>query len=134
MTRQDIVYVARLWIGVRYKHQGRSLAGIDCAGLIIKVAHHFGVSDHDETTYPRRPNAASMIASLESHAKKVKREPLPGDIMLLSFEGFTQHLAIRSDRGMIHSYALARKVVEHPIDDVWRSRLVMVYEYPGVTD
>ena len=132
--RADIVLEARRWIGTRYKHQGRSLAGVDCAGLIIKVAHNLNLSTHDEANYGRNPNGYAMMRSLEGHAVKVKRQPMAGDILLFSFQGFPRHLGIRSDTGMIHSFATARKVVEHAYDDLWKSRLVAVYEYPGVTD
>jgi cell wall-associated NlpC family hydrolase len=134
IRREDIVLEARRWIGTRYKHQGRSLAGVDCAGLIIKVAHNLQLTTHDEANYARRPNGYAMMRSLEMHASSVKRDPLPGDILLFSFQGFPQHLGIRSNTGMIHSFATARKVVEHAYDDLWKSRLVAVYEYPGVTD
>ena len=134
VTRADIVMEARRWIGTRYKHQGRSTAGIDCAGLIIKVAHNLGLSTHDETNYARRPDGYAMLRSLNGNAVRVNRPCKPGDIILLSFQDYPQHLAIVSDTGMIHSYALARKVVEHGLDDVWRKRIIHAYEFPGVTD
>jgi hypothetical protein len=34
---------------------------------------------------------------------------------------------------MIHAYANVRKVVEHRLDDIWRSRIAGVYTYPGVS-
>jgi hypothetical protein len=33
---------------------------------------------------------------------------------------------------MIHAYAWSRKVVEHRLDDVWRRRIVALFELPGV--
>jgi cell wall-associated NlpC family hydrolase len=134
ITRVDIVMEARRWLGVRYKHQGRTVAGVDCAGLIIKVAHNLRVSKHDETNYARRPHGHDLMNSLNTHAIRVQREALPGDILLFSFQGFPQHLGIRTDKGIIHSFATARKVVEHTYDNLWRSRLVYVYEFPGVID
>jgi len=60
----------------------------------------------------------------------------PADVVLLKFEKDPQHVAIISDYkignddyalGIIHSYASARKVVEHRFDKLWKERIVAAY-------
>ena len=134
ITRAQIVAEARTFLGARWQHQGRTKNAIDCAGLVIKVAHNLGVTSFDETGYARRPDSYRLIELLNQHALKVKGEGRPGDILLLAFQNVSQHLAILTDKGMIHAYAPARKVVEHGLNDEWRGRIVDIYQYPGVTD
>lgn len=134
--REAIVVAARSYLGVRYHHQGRNRAGIDCAGLIVAVARDVGLSAADMTGYARIPDGKALRAHLDSQAKHVPiSSRQPGDILLMQFErGLPQHLAIVTDHGMIHAYAGARKVVEHRIDDMWAARILAVYQYPGVDE
>jgi cell wall-associated NlpC family hydrolase len=134
ITRPQIITEARKFLGARWQHQGRTPTAIDCAGLIIKVAHNLGITDFDETNYARRPDSLRLMELLNQHAVKTKSHGQPGDILLLSFQGAAQHLAIMTDIGMIHAYAAARKVVEHAVNEQWRSRIVDIYQYPGVKD
>jgi len=43
VTGSDVVAQARKYMGVRWAHQGRSPAGMDCAGLVIRVAQDLGL-------------------------------------------------------------------------------------------
>lgn len=130
-TRAQIVAAARKWTGTRYQHQGRSRAGIDCAGLIVRVAQDCGLPVMDMTGYAPTPDGKTLRAALDEQALRVVLYQ-PGDILLLRFEKDPQHLAIVTDKGMIHSYAGARKVVEHRIDETWAARIVAAYSFRGV--
>lgn len=132
ITRADILTEARRFIGARWQHQGRSLHAVDCAGLVIRVAHNLALTTFDTRDYARRPDSYEMIKLLDTHMKKIKTDGQPGDVLLLSFQNVAQHLAILSDKGMIHAYAHARKVVEVPLGD-WKNKIVDIYEFPGVT-
>lgn len=140
MTIRDaIVAAARSYIGCRYHHQGRNRAGIDCAGLVVAVARDVGLSAADMSGYARIPDGKALKAHLDGQAKQVPiSQRQPGDILLMKFErGLPQHLAIVTDYGMIHAYAGTRKtgeVVEHRIDDMWATRILAVYQYPGVDE
>lgn len=132
--RADIVAEARRWIGTPFRHQGRVLGvGVDCAGLVIGVAHALGLSSFDYTQYGREPANGLLLDICERH---LNRMPLldarPGDIYAMRFGAEPQHLAIVSDYGIIHAYAPAGKCVEHRMDDVWRRRIVRAYRYRGV--
>lgn len=132
--RDAIVAAARSYLGCRYQHQGRVRAGIDCAGLIIAVARDVGLPAEDMAGYARTPDGKALRAHLDSQAGAIAfADRQPGDILLLAFDrGLPQHLAIATDRGMIHAYAGARKVVEHRIDETWAARILGAYQYPGV--
>jgi cell wall-associated NlpC family hydrolase len=131
ITRDAIVMAARSYLSTRYHHQGRNRAGMDCAGLIVCVARDLGVDVGDVAGYARVPDGESLRQAVESQAQRVAVYK-PGDILLMRFDGDPQHLAIVTDRGMIHSYAQARKVVEHSIDVTWARRVVAAYQFPGV--
>jgi cell wall-associated NlpC family hydrolase len=132
--REQIVEEARKYLGVRFRHQGRTVAGIDCAGLILNVGNDLGLIEYSETGYARRPNSYAMLNSLNKNLQPVLGEPQAGDIILFSYFGRPQHLGFRTDRGMIHAFANARKVVEHHLDSTWRERIVNVYKFAGVKD
>lgn len=130
-TRQQIVDEARSYIGCRWHHQGRSRAGVDCVGLVIRVAHALGLSDFDIADYSRQPDPAMMRALLALHMEPVG-QPQIGDVLLMKFEREPQHVAIVTDQGIIHAYAQTRRVVEHRLDSLWKSRIVGAYQFKGI--
>lgn len=132
-TRQDIVDEARRWTGVRWVHQGRSRAGIDCVGLVIRVAHALGLSTFDTADYSRQPDPVRMRALLAEHMLPIDAgRAQVGDVLLMRFEKEPQHVAIVSDIGIIHAYAQVRRVTEHRLDSVWQSRVVGAYQFKGI--
>jgi cell wall-associated NlpC family hydrolase len=136
-TGADVVAAARQYLGTRWHHQGRNTAGLDCIGLVIVVAHDLGLSEYDICGYSRVPDGRTLRATMERQLLQVSRDPQPGDILLFTFARVPLHTAIVTDTpsglGMIHAYANVRKVVEHRLDDLWRSRIAGVYTYPGVS-
>jgi cell wall-associated NlpC family hydrolase len=131
VTRADVVATARGYLGVRWQHQGRSRAGLDCLGLVVVVAHQLGLSRADVRDYGRLPGAQRLRDELARHLVPV-REQQPGDVLLLRFERNPLHVAIVTPAGIVHAYANQRRVVEHRIDQVWRERVVRCYAFPGV--
>ena len=137
VSRAAVVAQARSYLGVRWHHQGRSRAGIDCIGLVIRVARDLGLSSYDITGYGRVPDGKTLRFTMHQQLQPLQREPLPGDVLLFAFERNPLHTAIVTDQpggglGMIHAYANMRRVVEHRLDATWRGRLVCAYAYPGV--
>lgn len=130
-TKHDIVIRAREYLGVKWHHQGRNHAGIDCAGLVICVAHDLGISNFDVTGYDRTPSGQKMRIMLDANMDRVK-DYEPGDVLFMCFEKEPQHLAIVTDLGIIHALAQTRCVVEHRLDSVWKSRVVGAYAYRGL--
>jgi cell wall-associated NlpC family hydrolase len=132
VSRQAIVAAARSYLGVRFHHQGRNRAGLDCAGLVVCVARDVGISTAaDITGYSRTFGGAVMKAALDADLLPVVFYR-PGDVLLMRFDGEIKHMAIVSDKGIIHAYLAARRVVEHRLDVVWSSRVVAAYALPGV--
>lgn len=131
-TRQQIIDAARSYRGVRYHHQGRGRAGIDCAGLLVCVARDVGIAaDGDQVGYSRTPDGKSLKSALDGFGVPVEAYQ-PGDFLLMRFDSQPQHIAIVTDVGIIHSYLSARRVVEHGLSDDWRARIVQAYAFPGV--
>lgn len=129
------VAAARSYIGVRWRHQGRSRRGVDCAGLVACALQDAGRPIEDRTTYGREPYMHSLEAVLLSHFG----DPLPanqmrvGDVALMHFRnGDPSHVGILGDYlygglSLIHAHATTRHVVEHRLDDEWAGYIVETY-------
>lgn len=138
----QIVEQARALLGVKFHHQGRSAqTGLDCLGLLVVVASSCGLvldgkpaDAHDHTDYGHNPDTAFLEASLARLLAPVD-EYMSGDVVLFHINKRPQHLAIVSDHpaageyGMIHAYAPLRKVVEHRLDERWKSQLHRAYRW-----
>lgn len=137
-TPADVVTAARSYIGVRWHHQGRSRAGVDCAGLVVCIAHDLALSDFDTRDYGRLPAADAMRQVMRAHCTERPSDALaPGLVALMRFESEPQHLSIVADylhggHSIVHALAQSRRVVEHRLDDLWRSRIVALYALPSV--
>lgn len=144
MTRDDIIAAARREIGTPFRHQGR-LPGkaLDCAGLVVRVAYVIGADYLDYSGYSRHPSDGLLESALDAQPALV-RVPMAdmqaGDILLMRFNSDPQHLALFAGHspvyqaeGIIHAWLQARKVCEHILTDEWRSRIVRVYRFTGIT-
>ena len=139
---KTVYEIARTWLGVKWVHQGRTRAGIDCGGLLYVVADELGLDPVDTAGYGRRPTGddfEQMI--LLGGAYKIPREDLrPGDIIATKVVTFPSHAGIvgantksyGAPLTLIHAYAPARKVVEGPLDDFWFKRIWGTYRIKGV--
>ena len=130
-TGQDVIEVAREYLGVRWHHQGRNCVGIDCIGLVFAVAHRLGLSTYHTADYGRLPDGQCLRRLLAEHMD-FTIVTQPGDVLLMRIEKQPQHVGIMTDIGIIHAYVQARKVVEHRIDDVWRDRIIAAYAFRGI--
>lgn len=130
MTGDDLVRAARRYIGVPFRHQGRSVLGLDCIGLVVCAARDIGLTLRDRTDYPRDPNGElpAELAAQTEPADSVR----PGDLALMAFAGQPTHVAILAGDTLIHGYASVGRVVEHRIDARWRSRIVSVHRLRGI--
>ena len=144
MTYADtIVTQARTWLGTPFHHQARLKSkGCDCLGLIVGVVDELELKDkfgqplsgYDEVTYSKEPNGEYLMQKLTELLDEVPiTEAQAGDLALFTVRDNPQHMAFltnyESTLGMIHSYAPARRVVEHRLDDDWKSRLVKVFRW-----
>jgi len=139
----DIVAHARGWLGTPFHHQARLKGvGCDCLGLIVGVVNELELKDaigtplatYDEVTYSREPDGAYLTEKLVGLLDEVPLVDMQaGDLALFRVRDNPQHLAILTDYegtiGMIHCFAQARRVVEHRLDDDWKSRLLKVFRW-----
>ena len=134
-TRQQVVECARSFLGTPFKHQGRLKGmGIDCAGLIIKVAHELSISSFDFTAYSRDPDSTEMQQYLQFHLIEApSSQRLAGTIVHMRFVGEPKHVGIlTSPTSIIHAYESIGKCVEHTLDSKWSRRIISAFDYPGV--
>ena len=137
-TRSDIVAAARSLVGVLYTHQGRSrMQGLDCVGLLIETANIVGLDCADFPGYSRAPDGTlteKMGTSLELANRKCVHCHMPGDILCFTINSEPQHVAIRTDYGIVHALSDSVKVNETSYDERWRRRLHSVWVWPEVDD
>lgn len=133
--RAAVIAAARACKGVRWRHQGRNLRGLDCAGLVIHALKAIGREPFDCVGYPRRPYRNMLEKTVQRNFGK----PLPADtalhpgdvvVMQCCKEGLN-HVGIIADHDgyltMIHAHAPDKKVIETRLDDDWRAKIVEVY-------
>lgn len=141
-TQNDIVDYARTWLGTRWVHQGRSQQGIDCAGLLIKVAEHFDLPHADMQGYRRDPGRA-FLQHVRNHSEPVRpREPIHGAIGIFHDTTMPCHtgiFAVDSKTGVvtvIHSESFPKRRVHeqlyHEGNIPLASRLVDIRKFRGV--
>lgn len=133
-SRADIVFEARKWVGVPYRHQGRSRTGVDCIGLAVVVVRDLGVMDYDIDGYGRTPSGRMMTRLLSERCQPVPLADIEeGDLLHMAFGGQPQHVAIVSGTNparIIHADATAGHVVEHGLDATWRGMVRGAYRIP----
>lgn len=128
------VAAARRLVGVRFKHQGRSVRGVDCAGTAAVAMQAVGREIVDVAAYGREPQGGRLQRTLELNlGPPVERGSLrAGDVVLMCFDGEPSHVGLIGDYvygglSLIHGYATVRRVVEHRLDADWLDRITEVY-------
>jgi NlpC/P60 family putative phage cell wall peptidase len=131
IERERIILEARSWKGTPFRHQGR-IKGMacDCAGLVIGVARELDLPYRDVLDYGRQPHLKRMRTALDEQMDRIAiGSAKPGDVIWITWQRYPQHLAILTDIGMIHAYESAGEVVEHPMNNGWRSLIRAAYSY-----
>lgn len=143
----SIVTAARGYLGVPFEHQGRTRKGLDCVGLLVCVAKDLGLAHDDSASYSRNPSPRKMLDALMVSCDRVSgvkglslegdlsawADSQPGDIVVFWFSAPTrpQHVAFRTQRGMLHTWGSVGMVVEHGLTEWWRERVHSVWRYKG---
>lgn len=135
--RSKIVEEARTYLGDRWRHQGRTHDGIDCAGLIIVVGNKLKLIDYEAGNYPRRTSGGMFcdyFAEAGLITKSIPRAE-PGDILLTKDSDLPCHCGfVTMKRGklhFLHATAARRKVVEEPLEH-WLPKATHLFEFPGL--
>jgi len=140
VSRTDVVAEARTWLGTPFKHQG-CLKGVacDCIGLIKGVGLALCLADYDPdgpeatayASYSMNPNSRRMRAGLATWLVPISvADATVADIYFMAWGREPQHVALITDKGIIHSYSAIGKVVEHALDEDWKRRIVAAYRFP----
>lgn len=135
-----LVDAARAYLGVKWRHRGRTRQGVDCAGLGVLAYRDCGVELQDWTMYGREPWQDGLITNLT----RALGEPLEltndfkfddGDVVVLRFVNEPHHVGILAEvdyggtpaLNIIHADGLVGRVVEVRFDDAARKRVTHVY-------
>lgn len=138
-SRQQLIDAARAYKGTKWRHQGRSRTGIDCAGLIVCALKDIGIEVPDRTDYQRRTSGQQFMAHFTKHGiRKHPKDMAPGDVLVFREPAYPCHCAILTEKNgehfIIHAHARRKKVVEEHYAHEWLDRLIAVYQVPGIGD
>lgn len=140
---EDVVAIARTWIGTPYQHQA-STRGVacDCLGLIRGIwrERHGG---EPEVPPPYTPDWGEgggqevLMDAAMRHLVPVARHAdwLPGDVLLFRMRAgaVAKHLGILSEADeaprFIHAYN-AHGVIDSPLTTPWRNRIAARFRFP----
>lgn len=136
MNRTKIIEAARELIGTPWAHQGRMPGvGIDCAGVIVHILKRKGIS-YDVAGYSYEPNGELTFHADACLTRIPKDSFKPGDVLIFRVKRLPQHVAIATDKGILHSYnrgaGTSSRVVETSLTEQWRSHIVAAYKFPWV--
>ena len=135
VTRNEIVEQARGYLGTPFRHQGRTAQGLDCVGLLIRVAKDLDLLDrmYDYTRYGKAYPPEKLIEELKTMMRvKPVWQRLPGDILVFSTPYYPCHCAIFTGSTIVHAYNLTGKVTENSLDRRWKNHLAFCFAIPGV--
>ncbi|MGB8437639.1 MAG: NlpC/P60 family protein [Burkholderiales bacterium] len=138
-TNIDVVTTARTYLGVPWRHQGRSRLGLDCAGLVVLIGRELELSDHDRTGYSRHAQGLGFVDAFREAMDSVPLASMRlGDVLLFADEAYPCHCGILSEaRGtphFLHAHAPRRKVMEEPLSAEWRQKLRFAFRFRGLED
>ncbi len=121
-----VIRATRAYLNVPFVHLGRSRAGVDCIGLHVLALRDLGHEVQDCEYYDRLPSADDLQTYIRKSCVEVDPTDDPGTYITtwIAQRGVPQHVALLTDRGMIHTWIAPNKVVEHPFDAYWRKRVV----------
>ncbi len=138
----DVVAAARGWIGTPYVHQNAMCgAGSDCLGLLRGVWREVMGQEPEvvpaysmDWSEPQGDERLWAAAARHLLAKPVALEA-EGDVLLFRMRtgAVAKHLGVQGCIGagasFIHAYT-GHGVVESPLSNPWRRRIVARFEFP----
>ncbi len=131
--RAKIVELARTYLGVRWRHQGRTHTSIDCVGIPIVVGRELGLHDYDDSfNYSRKSTGPELMRVFDKHCARIKdlAELDAGDIVIFKDLLFAQHVGIMSGKDkVIHATVHKGRVVEEGLVGDLRSKLLRGYRF-----
>lgn len=115
-----IVAAARACVGTRFRPQGRTPGlALDCVGVALVAARAAGVA----AVVPAYRLGGDFEAAVDDFLGRLgcTRRPVGdlGDLLVVAPAPVRRHLAIVTDRGVVHAHAGVGRVVEAPLDPGW---------------
>ena len=138
-NRHDIVEAARGYLGVPWRHQGRSRRGLDCAGLVVMVARDLGLSDYDTTSYRRHARGQAFVEHFRENMDPAPVSGMrPGDVLVFADGTYPCHGAIVSERHgrtfIVHAHATRRQIVEEAYAGEWPEKVKFCFRFRGLSE
>jgi cell wall-associated NlpC family hydrolase len=136
MDKKKIIEKAREYVGVRFRHFGRSKSGIDCTNL-MHISLIAGSEQPDKVPplppYSKRPMPRELLKEIKQYMYPIeKEEAREGDIVLMRYGGRALHLALFTGNTLIHAALINRKVIEHPIDPSVKPHIYKYYSFKDI--
>jgi hypothetical protein len=139
MNYPDMHLKAHELIGTPFRHHGRTLAGVDCIGLVILACYaagYRGYTEAEEFAYTKTPQTGQLREVLERHfGQPVDDEPQVNDVVLMLIGDAEVHCGIITTHptpkrlGIIHAFGGVKKVIYHRFDSELRARVTAVYRW-----
>jgi cell wall-associated NlpC family hydrolase len=136
-----VVAEARSWCGVPWRHQGRDRSGIDCGGLVVRVAHALDLSQYDTSNYARRAKNFEFLEHFRAGLGMTSVrmiEMRPGDVVIFVDRASPCHcgfVTLQDDAvSFVHAHALRRQVIEERFVGEWRAAAKFAFRWLAVVD
>lgn len=138
----DLVDAARRYMGVKFRHRGRSKYSLDCAGLPLRAYADCGVDLPDLKHYGREPvNDGLLAAVTRALGEPVHVAPVTlaqvqdGDVILIRYALYPHHILIVGTTpygapSVIHTDGHYGKVIEHRLDEKLAADITHVFRRP----
>ena len=144
MTDDEIVVIARHWLGTPYVHQA-SVRGVgtDCLGLLRGIWREiYGVEPEPLPAYSSDWDEVNTREVLRDaawrHLVNVSPDDVgPGHVLLFRMRAgaVAKHVGVMTEGGeaplFVHAYR-GHGVVESHLSDAWRRRLDGVFAFPSL--
>jgi murein DD-endopeptidase / murein LD-carboxypeptidase len=130
--RQAAMTAARAGLGTRFRVQGRLVGvGLDCIGVALLAAAGAGLQLGPVPPYALGGDHAQLLAAtLRELGLRRARRPGPADLAEYALAPGHRHLALITDRGILHAHAGLGRVVEGPVPEDWP--MVACWAFPGL--
>jgi cell wall-associated NlpC family hydrolase len=141
----QFVWTVREYVGVKWKHRGRTKTGIDCVGLIHVAGKDCGLHEFaDDVEYSRISVGQDLLKPFREHMTEVRLGPdngladlHDGDILILRDKVMPQHVGVMATRygqkSLIHATVFYGKVVEQFIDRELERKAITAFRFKFLT-
>jgi len=147
IDRQSVLVAIQPYIGLPFQYQGRgqvladgTRAGVDCIGLVLRVAWDVGLALEDSADYQSIADAARLTAELERQLVVIPvADVAPGDVVqwrtrsaLYSPPDNVALVGWQHERLTLVAAVLGRGVLEWGYRSPWPSLVTAAYRLPGL--